>query len=65
MVTDDWPPMTDQEHGPRKQGDWPWRTLLHERPFTREGNYLFYNSALRSTVWEVGSGVLKLTNLRY
>ena len=21
--------------------DWPWWRLLHERPFTREGNYLF------------------------
>ena len=21
--------------------DWPWLRLLHERPFTREGNYLF------------------------
>ena len=22
--------------------NWPWRRLLHERPFTREGNYLFW-----------------------
>ena len=21
--------------------DWPWWRLLHERPFTRGGNYLF------------------------
>ena len=23
--------------------NWPWRTLLHERPFTRQGNYLVLN----------------------
>ena len=22
--------------------NWPWRTLLHERPFTHEGNYLVF-----------------------
>ena len=47
---DDWPPsMTDQDltYNFKVQNnlhmvkdDWPWRRLLHERPFTHEGNYL-------------------------
>ena len=34
------------------QEDWPWRTLLHERPFTRDGNYivLIYWMALLITL---------------
>ena len=48
---DDWPlSMTDQNltYNFKVQNnlhmvkdDWPWRRLLHERPFTHEGNYLF------------------------
>ena len=49
---DDWPPLVWQTRiSPRilkyrfslhmVKDDWPWRRLLHERPFTREGTYLF------------------------
>ena len=40
MVKDDDPPQYDRPVAWTLQDDWPWRTLLHERPFTREGNYL-------------------------
>ena len=39
--------------------DWPWRRLLHERPFTHEGNYLFLTVSTLS-----GWGSLERTNFK-
>ena len=46
------PGMTDQIMD--LASNWPWRTLLHERPFTREGNYLVWVKYWKQNIsnWE-------------